>query len=60
MHEWLVRRAAPQHSEWLLKGGSGPFMSIDTKGGNRTFAAFAKAGRGLHESGHRMVSRMLV
>jgi hypothetical protein len=39
MHEWPVRRAAPQHSGWLLKGGSGPFMSIDAKGGLRTFAA---------------------
>jgi hypothetical protein len=42
MHEWPVRRAAPQHSGWLLKGGSGPFVSFDTNGGKRSFAAYAK------------------
>jgi hypothetical protein len=34
-------RAAPQHFEVVANGGKGPFMSIDTKGGEPTFAAGA-------------------
>jgi hypothetical protein len=37
--EWLLRRAAPQQLEMVMNGSNGPFMSIDTKGGLRTFAA---------------------
>jgi hypothetical protein len=31
-----------QHPEVGVNGSNGPFMSIDTKGGLRTFAASAK------------------
>jgi hypothetical protein len=41
MHECPQWRAALQHLKWGLSGGFGPFMSIDTKGGMRTFAAAA-------------------
>jgi hypothetical protein len=37
--EWLQSRAALQHVDWVAKVGSGPFMSIDTKGGEPPFAA---------------------
>jgi hypothetical protein len=39
LHEWRLRRAAPQHREVAVKGGFGPFMPIDTKGGELLFAA---------------------
>jgi hypothetical protein len=35
LHEWPLRRAASQHFEVVVNGGKGPFMTIDTKGGNR-------------------------
>jgi hypothetical protein len=41
MHEWPLRWAAPQHSEVDVKVRNGPIMSIDTKGGKKTFAADA-------------------
>jgi hypothetical protein len=31
MHEWPLRRAAPQHFEVLANGGKGPFVSFVTK-----------------------------
>lgn len=30
MHQWPLRRAALQHSEWLLKGANGPVTSVTT------------------------------
>jgi hypothetical protein len=41
MHECPQWRAALQHLKWGLSGSNGPFMSIDTNGGLRTFAADA-------------------
>jgi hypothetical protein len=42
MHQWPLRRAALQHFEVVANGGKGPEVTTDTKGGNRSFAAFAK------------------
>jgi hypothetical protein len=33
MHQWRLRRAAPQHREVAVNGSNGPFVSFDTKGG---------------------------
>jgi hypothetical protein len=51
MHECPQWRAALQHLKWGLSGGFGPFMSIDTKGGLRSFAASAKSNNQREESG---------
>jgi hypothetical protein len=39
MHQWPLRRAAPQYQERGSNGSKGPFMPMDTKGGEPPFAA---------------------
>jgi hypothetical protein len=37
--KWPQSKSCGAAFGWALDGRIGPFMSIDTKGGNRTFAA---------------------
>jgi hypothetical protein len=50
LHEWPLRRAAPQHFEVVANGGKGPEVTSGSKGGKRTYAALCIevcfAGRG--------------
>jgi hypothetical protein len=53
MHKWPLRRSAPQHWEGMVNVRKGPFMSIYTKDGLRTFAGFVAnfGGRRIHGFG---------
>lgn len=57
MHLWRLRQAATQQEDVVFNSRLGPFGSVYTKGGFRTFSARANSTLPDHGSGHSAGSR---